>query len=547
MNAVAPQIAPDAESVSGLSGKGLGAGTVGLVGAVAIGLSCIAPAYTLTESLGPVVERVGPGAPAVLLVGFVPMLLVAFAYRELNARMPDSGTSFTWVTRAFGPWIGWMAGWGLAVATIIVLSNLAGVAVDFFYLALSQLLGGDPEIAALSQNRWINVGTCLVFVTIATAISYRDMRTTQRFQYALVGFQVVAILLFAGTALWRGLTGTGALHQTPIDWQWFNPLAIQAHDGGSATSALIAGLAVSVFVFWGWDVTLTMTEETKGSRTTPGKAATVTIVAIMVIYLLLTVGLMTFAGVGTTNGGLADPAISENVFFHLAHPVLGGLGILVSLTVLSSAAASLQSTFVSPARTLLAMSHYGALPPRLSAVHPRFFTPGTATIVSAAATSVFYVLMRLLSQKVLTDTVTTLGAMVCFYYGLTALAALWYFRRDWFTSPRAILLQFLFPLVGGLMLAGIFVKVLVDSWDPGFGSGSAIGGVGLVFVLTIAILLLGVVVMAWQRARRPEFFTGRTLPHGLAGDAYERATTSPDEPPTHPSHETTPLPRRQTP
>lgn len=43
----------------GLSGKGLKAGAVGLLGAVVIGASCIAPAYTLTAALGPTVSEVG--------------------------------------------------------------------------------------------------------------------------------------------------------------------------------------------------------------------------------------------------------------------------------------------------------------------------------------------------------------------------------------------------------------------------------------------------------------------------------------------------------
>src|SRR5699024_11764439 len=60
-----------------------------------------------------------------LAVGFYSMLLVAFGYRELNNRVPDSGTSFTWSSKAFNPWIGWMGGWGLISATVIVLSNLA--------------------------------------------------------------------------------------------------------------------------------------------------------------------------------------------------------------------------------------------------------------------------------------------------------------------------------------------------------------------------------------------------------------------------------------
>ncbi|HEX2246362.1 MAG TPA: amino acid transporter, partial [Arthrobacter sp.] len=62
---------------SGLSRKGLQGGSVGLLGAVVIGVSCIAPAYTLTASLGPTIAEVGVQLPAIFLVGFIPMLLVA--------------------------------------------------------------------------------------------------------------------------------------------------------------------------------------------------------------------------------------------------------------------------------------------------------------------------------------------------------------------------------------------------------------------------------------------------------------------------------------
>src|SRR5699024_1264770 len=109
------------------SAKGLARGQVGIIGATVIGVSCIVPAYTLTSGLGPPISTVGGQVPAILLLGFMPMLLVAFGYRELNNRVPDSGTSFTWSSKAFNPWIGWMGGWGLISATVIVLSNLAAV------------------------------------------------------------------------------------------------------------------------------------------------------------------------------------------------------------------------------------------------------------------------------------------------------------------------------------------------------------------------------------------------------------------------------------
>ena len=75
------------------------------------------------------------------------MFLTAYAYRELNSESPDCGASFTWSTKAFGPYVGWMCGWGMVIATIIVLSNLAAIAVQFFYLFLARVTG-DAALAA---------------------------------------------------------------------------------------------------------------------------------------------------------------------------------------------------------------------------------------------------------------------------------------------------------------------------------------------------------------------------------------------------------------
>jgi amino acid transporter len=215
-----------------LSEKGLKAGSVGLIGAVVIGVSCIAPAYTLTAALGPTVSEVGVHLPAVFLVGFIPMLLVALGYRELNNAMPDAGTSFTWATRAFGPWIGWMGGWGLIAATIIVLSNLAAVAVDFFYLMLAQLLG-NPGIAELAKNLPLNIATTLVFIAAACWISYRGMETTKGVQYVLVGFQLLVLGWFAVSAFVHVANGT-AFDATAISPDWFNPFAVDSFSSFAA-------------------------------------------------------------------------------------------------------------------------------------------------------------------------------------------------------------------------------------------------------------------------------------------------------------------------
>jgi amino acid transporter len=122
--------AHDAEHLAepDLVDKGLQHDSVGLFASVLLSVSSVAPAYALTATLGLTVSEVGVQAPAIFLVGFLPMLLAASAYRELNRVVPDAGTSFTWTVKAFGPHLGWLCGWGLVAAIIIVLSNLAGVA-----------------------------------------------------------------------------------------------------------------------------------------------------------------------------------------------------------------------------------------------------------------------------------------------------------------------------------------------------------------------------------------------------------------------------------
>lgn len=62
---------------TGITRKGLSAGSIGLIGATVISISCIAPAYTLTAAIGPTADAVGTQIPGIFLVGFIPMLLGA--------------------------------------------------------------------------------------------------------------------------------------------------------------------------------------------------------------------------------------------------------------------------------------------------------------------------------------------------------------------------------------------------------------------------------------------------------------------------------------
>ena len=167
------------EAEHDLQDKGLSSDSVGLLGGTVLAISSVAPAYTLTATIGLLVSEAGSKVPVIFLCGFLPMFFAAYAYRELNKVAPDCGTSFTWTTKAFGPYVGWIGGWTAILATVIVLSNLAGVAVQFAYQFVGDIVGSE-WISELWENKLVNVGTCLAFLAVATYVAYRGITTTQR-------------------------------------------------------------------------------------------------------------------------------------------------------------------------------------------------------------------------------------------------------------------------------------------------------------------------------------------------------------------------------
>lgn len=492
------------EAGTGSISKGLAEGKVGTLSGAMLGISCVAPGYTLTASIGVIVAAVGLKMPAIFIAGFIPMFLTAYAYRELNSRTPDCGASFTWSTKAFGPYVGWMCGWGMVVASIIVLSNLAAIAVEFFYLLIARVFN-QPGIADLAGNVAVNIVTTLVFIALATLIASRGITTSERVQFVLVGFQLVVLVAFAVTAFVHVSRGDAPAGLS-FDLDWFNPFT------GLTLAVFAVGLTGSIFAFWGWDTCLTLGEESKDPTKVPGRAGLLCVTSILITYLLIAVAVMMYAGVGEEGLGLGNPENSENVFGALADPVLGPwFGPLLYLAVFASSVASLQTTFLPAARAMLAMGAYKAFPARFAEVSPRFLTPVYSTVVAGVVTAGFYTVVKLLSDNALWDTIAALGIMICWYYGITAFACVWFFRRELFDNAHNIIFKFLFPLLGGLMLAVVFVIAIGESMNPENGSGAEIGGIGLVFFIGFGILALGAVLMLVMRARRPEFFLGQTL------------------------------------
>src|SRR4051812_42266072 len=160
---VAAEITATAGAVTGLPlEKGLRRNAITAFGSAVIGLASTAPAYSLAVTVGPLSAEAGVHSAGIMLLAVVPMLLVAFSYRELNAHEPDSGTTFAWVARAFGPRTGWLGGWAVIVTSLFVMASLAQVAAQYAFLLVGADRLGDSRSAQLVSGLvWIGLLTWL--------------------------------------------------------------------------------------------------------------------------------------------------------------------------------------------------------------------------------------------------------------------------------------------------------------------------------------------------------------------------------------------------
>jgi amino acid transporter len=475
-----------AEPVPGIrvEEKGLKKNAITVLSNVVIGVASTAPGYSLAATLGGIAGFAAFGAPAVMIVAFIPMLFIAAAYYWMNRADPDCGTTFSWVTKAMGPHLGWMGGWGIIVTDIIVMPSLAAIAGRYSF----QLFGNSsPTTLEVTL-----VG--VAWIAVMTAICYIGIELSARTQQFLLGAEFVILVIFAVVALVKVYAGSAPHGSHHIALSWFNPFDIKGFS--SFTEAIL----LAVFIYWGWDSGVTVNEETEDSSTAPGRAAVVSTLVLLGIFVVVAVAATAFAGPSVLSNNSSD------IFAPIGKNVLGSpLDKLLIIAVLTSASASTQTTILPTARTVLSMARAKAIPTRFGAIHPRYLSPSLATLGMGTVSIVWYVAMTIVSKNVLGDSILALGLGIAFYYGMTGFAATIFFRRELFKSARNFFFIGVLPTLGGLILFALFVKSCFDLGKASAGA-TVIFGIGGPLVIGLGALLLGVPVMLLAQWKLPAFF-----------------------------------------
>ena len=119
----------------------------------------------------------------------------------------------------------------------------------------------------LAENPSLGCGLGVVFIAVMAWVSYRGIVISERIQAVLVSFQ------FAGAHRdeCHSLPGLSTARAGPTSSpDRGSPGSLRL---GCRASEIAAGVILCIFIYWGWDSCLAITEETKDADKTPGRAA----------------------------------------------------------------------------------------------------------------------------------------------------------------------------------------------------------------------------------------------------------------------------------
>ena len=424
--------------------------TLSLFDTTAIAVASVAPAYTIAATIFLLVATVGLGSPAIILISFLPVLCIAFAYYFMNRRDPDCGASYAWLARTLNPYIGWFNGWVQTAASIL-------------FCVAAPALAGANTLALLESFGWINGKTAgstvltalvgLAWLVLVSAMVIYGIRLTANFQWVMVLVEYLVVLAFSITGLVRALAFHPAGSRA-FSLAWFSPGSVGGFTG------LASGVALGVFFFWGWDTAANLNEETEDADTSPGIAGILSMFILLVIFLINAASVQSLLPVHTIVGQ------GGNLLFYFAQRLAPApFNYLMLVAILSSTVATTQTTLLPASRVTYSMARDGVFPKLFGKISPRFHTPAQGTLVLAVIAGVGLLITTLSPtvSKTFGDLISNIGVLVAFYYGITGLACAWAYRHILFRSATNLILAGVLPLLGGIFLFWVAYQVIVQA------------------------------------------------------------------------------------
>lgn len=439
-------------------GTALKANSLSFFESIIMGIAGSAPGFSIAVAIAGLLASAGAVSPNALLVFAVPMLGISVAYKGLNKKIPDAGAAYEWTKRGFGKFFGYFSGWALLIAALVFMVTgsvpLGSATINLaaaFHLCDPALVTNVILTTAIGAIWFIAIGVVLI----------TGIELTSKIQVVM---STVELIILFGISF-AAFIHTGAGHGvSPFSWSWFG---FNYPPGTFAASSLIV-----VFLYWGWDVTCNLSEETKGiPPNAAGNGGFLSIFVTIASFVAFTVAALMMFTLKDASG------FSDNLIVHVATAAgLGTTGALAaSLALILSSIATLETTMLQFSRTLFAMGRDRALPTSFGVVQDKTQTPVRTMYLLLGVGLVLIFASSFLPTiaTILSDSVSAIAVQVCYYYGLAGLVCAWAYRDAYKTSLASFIGYAVFPFVSAVALIILGIYAIY-----GFNMTTKIVGVG---------------------------------------------------------------------
>ena len=413
---------------------------------IVVAAAAMGPAFSLATTMAAMIAAAGRWTWLALAIVAVLMAMIAAGYQRLGERMRDAGSSYAWIRAAFGPEAGAYGAWVLLVANLFAVLATALPAGSYTLDLLAPAAAESGVAVAAVACGWILAAALLLWY---------GLRPTALLALALLAAEVIVLAGAAGVAAGHPRPDAVAFASGPIAW-------------GGIVSAIVLG----IWMIDGWEVSASTAEEAEGTAAVPGAGG---LAGLALTSAVLLAAIWAFARIGSAAGFERH---ESDALAYVGDLLGGGWRKALSVTVLVSLAASLQTTLVYLSRSIYAMGRDGLLPGRLGTLDRR--GEPAASIALIAALSLAFALAAGLSPTakeafdfVLKGTAWFLG--VLFVMSAAAAARI-------FAPERRVLLSGVVLPGGAAVVLGAILLLALKSDDPrtrGFIAASAIIGLPL--------------------------------------------------------------------
>jgi APA family basic amino acid/polyamine antiporter len=327
------------------------------------------------------------GGPAVILLYIMCAVACGFTamcYAEFASRVPVSGSAYTYAYVSFGELFAWIIGWALimeySIGNIYIAFSWSGYftnLLEIFNIYLPDwltinyksaqdaiLLGKGEEGISAWTNAPVIAGLKIIFDLPAVIINilitylvYRGTKESKNFSNAMVYIKLAIIVL---------VIIVGAFYIDIENWTPFMP---------NGFSGVMGGVSAVFFAYIGFDAVSTLAEESKNPQRDLPKGMIYSLIICTVVFIILALvitGMVSYELLGVSDP-LAEIFALKGVKWML---------FIVSIAAVVAMTSVLLVFQMGQPRIWMTMARDGLMPKKFAEIHPKYKTPGFATIIT---------------------------------------------------------------------------------------------------------------------------------------------------------------------